>query len=66
MENPPASLEIECPVCLSRMDLEEQSGSNWLVCPNGCPTEIEAPQQELEIPAATAEAVEPKHKTAVA
>jgi hypothetical protein len=33
----------ECPFCLGRMELEDREGTDWLVCPNGCPTEIEAP-----------------------
>ena len=33
----------ECPVCLAQMLLEDRDGSDWLVCPNGCPTEVEAP-----------------------
>ncbi len=35
--------EAECPVCLGRMEAEDRSGVAWLVCPNGCPTEFEAP-----------------------
>lgn len=34
----------ECPFCLERMQLEDRAGTGWLVCPNGCPTEIEAPE----------------------
>jgi hypothetical protein len=25
------------------MEPEEREGTDWLVCPNGCPTEFEAP-----------------------
>lgn len=40
-----SELEVtECPVCLGRMELEDRGGSAWLVCPNGCPTEFEAPE----------------------
>ena len=31
----------ECPICLAPMNSEEQDGELWLVCPNGCPTEVE-------------------------
>ena len=34
---------VECPFCLERMQLENRDAVAWLVCPNGCPTEIEAP-----------------------
>lgn len=33
----------ECPFCLGRMETEERNGIAWLVCPNGCATEVEAP-----------------------
>ena len=35
--------ESECPLCLGPMQLEERDGAAWLFCPNGCPTEFEAP-----------------------
>ena len=35
--------QAECPICLGQMELEDQSGTLWLICPNGCPTEFEAP-----------------------
>jgi len=34
----------ECPFCFDRMRFEDRAGVAWLVCPNGCPTEIEAPE----------------------
>jgi hypothetical protein len=33
----------ECPFCMDRMQVEDRDGHDWLICPNGCPTEIEAP-----------------------
>jgi hypothetical protein len=42
-ENPMDANEAECPLCLVRMQPEEREGADWLVCPNGCPTEFEAP-----------------------
>ncbi len=49
--------EAECPVCFGQMELEDQGGNLWLICPNGCPTEFEAPmamppevETEVEIP----------------
>ena len=36
----------ECPFCLDRMAIEERDGIAWLVCPNGCATEIEAPEKK--------------------
>jgi hypothetical protein len=36
----------ECPFCLGRMQLEERDGENWMVCPNGCPTEVQIPTPE--------------------
>ena len=47
--------QAECPVCLGQMELGEQAGSLWLICPNGCPTEFEAP---LAKPAGTETEVE--------
>lgn len=35
--------ETECPLCLGQMQLEEHEDAVWLFCPNGCPTEFEAP-----------------------
>ncbi|HYL78363.1 MAG TPA: hypothetical protein VEU96_29500 [Bryobacteraceae bacterium] len=35
--------ESECPLCLGHMQREEREGTAWLFCPNGCPTEYEAP-----------------------
>jgi hypothetical protein len=35
--------EAECPLCMGRMEPEDRDGTAWLVCPNGCPTELEAP-----------------------
>jgi hypothetical protein len=58
---PPESLmeinEAECPVCLATMEPEERDATVWLVCPNGCPTELEAPirkppELETELPVA--------------
>ncbi|HLH41039.1 MAG TPA: hypothetical protein VKX39_17950 [Bryobacteraceae bacterium] len=34
---------VECPFCLDRMEIEDRDGALWLVCPNGCATEVEAP-----------------------
>jgi hypothetical protein len=34
---------VECPFCFDRMQFEDRGGSGWLVCPNGCATEMEAP-----------------------
>lgn len=39
---------IECPFCLDRMELEECDGVAWVVCPNGCATEFEAPPSDPE------------------
>ena len=36
----------ECPFCLGRMQLEEHDGESWMVCPNGCPTELLIPVAE--------------------
>lgn len=33
---------VECPFCLDRMEIEDRDGVAWLVCANGCATEIEA------------------------
>ena len=33
----------ECPFCFGRMQLEDRDGESWLVCPNGCPTELQIP-----------------------
>ena len=46
---------VECPFCLDRMELEDREGVAWVVCPNGCATEFEAPvkktpQAEAETP----------------
>ncbi len=38
--------ESECPLCLGPMQLEEHDGTAWLFCPNGCPTEFEAPSRK--------------------
>jgi len=43
MGNLPESTEAECPVCLAPMEPEDRDGVVWLVCANGCPTEMEAP-----------------------
>ena len=41
---------VECPFCLDRMRTKNLKGGVWLVCPNGCPTDLEiAPRK----PAAT-------------
>jgi hypothetical protein len=37
------TLDEECPFCFDRMRIEDRGGIGWLVCPNGCPTETEAP-----------------------
>src|SRR5258706_4111464 len=41
----------QCPVCLERMCFEERDADAWLVCPNGCPTEVQVPSRK---PAASA------------
>jgi hypothetical protein len=33
----------ECPFCFGRMQLEDRDGESWMVCPNGCPTELQVP-----------------------
>jgi hypothetical protein len=38
----------ECPVCLERMEFEEQDGRGWLICPNGCPTEMEVLRKPVD------------------
>lgn len=43
MENPEP---VECPFCLARMQIKDRNGSAWLVCRNGCPTELEAPARK--------------------
>jgi len=58
VENLPESAESECPVCLGHMEPEDRSGVAWLACPNGCPTEYEAPPPKLP--------EEALHKTAAA
>jgi hypothetical protein len=42
----PRTESIECPFCLDRMDVEEREGVAWMVCPNGCATEFEAPAKD--------------------
>lgn len=44
----------ECPFCLGRMQLEDRDGESWMVCPNGCPTELKilTPQPAIADPAA--------------
>jgi hypothetical protein len=37
---------VECPFCFDRMQFEDRGGVNWVVCPNGCPTEVEAPEPQ--------------------
>jgi hypothetical protein len=32
---------VECPFCMERMQLEMREETTWLICPNGCATEIE-------------------------
>ena len=34
---------VECPFCFDQMQLQDRKGIVWLFCPNGCPTEMEAP-----------------------
>jgi len=51
---------VECPFCLERMQIEDRGGVAWLVCPNGCATEVEAPVKK---PAAT-EADTPRARAA--
>jgi hypothetical protein len=41
----------ECPFCLGRMQLEDRDGESWMVCPNGCPTELQIPvPNKLPVP----------------
>jgi hypothetical protein len=51
------SNQAECPVCFGQMELEDQAGELWLICPNGCPTEFEAPA-EIQAPELEAAQVE--------
>lgn len=53
---------MECPFCLDRMQIEDRDGVLWLVCPNGCATEVEAPVKKQ----AAAEAEPPVRARAVA
>ncbi len=39
---------VECPFCFDRMQFEDRGGVGWMVCPNGCPTEVEAPEPIAE------------------
>jgi hypothetical protein len=39
---------VECPFCFDRMQFEDHGGAGWLVCPNGCATEMEAPAPKEE------------------
>ena len=32
---------VECPFCMESMQVEERDQTAWLICPNGCPTEME-------------------------
>lgn len=48
---------VECPFCFDRMQTEDRGGIAWLVCPNGCPTEIEAPEPK---PVETLSAIRPR------
>ncbi len=52
--------EAECPVCFGLMEPEDRAGTGWLVCPNGCPTEFEAPIRKPV--ASEAEAQEPEFR----
>jgi hypothetical protein len=36
----------ECPFCMGPMESEYRAGREWLVCPNGCATEYEAPERK--------------------
>ncbi|HYL34503.1 MAG TPA: hypothetical protein VEV17_01175 [Bryobacteraceae bacterium] len=36
----------ECPFCLGPMQTEDREGRTWLVCPNGCATEVEVPPRK--------------------
>ncbi len=40
----------ECPFCLGRMQLEDRDGESWMVCPNGCPTELRILVPEPAVP----------------
>jgi hypothetical protein len=39
---------VECPFCFDRMQHEDRDGVGWMVCPNGCPTEMEAPEPKTD------------------
>jgi hypothetical protein len=32
------------------MQLEDRDGESWMVCPNGCPTELQIPVPEPAVP----------------
>ena len=51
---------IECPFCLEHMHVEDREGIDWLVCPNGCPTEIEAPAPKSAAAEATLSTIRPR------
>lgn len=38
--------DAHCPMCFGQMELEEHEECAWLICPNGCPTEYEAPPKK--------------------
>jgi hypothetical protein len=38
---------VECPFCFDRMQFEDRGGIGWMVCPNGCATEMEAPEPQV-------------------
>lgn len=44
---------VECPFCFDRMEFEDRDGVGWLVCPNGCSTEMEAPAPQANATLAT-------------
>ncbi|MDP8980742.1 MAG: hypothetical protein M3O35_09140 [Acidobacteriota bacterium] len=43
----------ECPFCWERMQQEDRDGSTWLICPNGCPTELEIIAERAPLQRAT-------------
>ena len=48
-------LQSECPLCLGRMELEDRGDTVWQFCPNGCPTEFEAPRKPAAMEAEVGE-----------
>lgn len=45
---------------MERMQVEMRAGTAWLVCPNGCPTEVEAPEPKPAEAEPTLSAIRPR------